>query len=96
MTDNSPFSVYDQLFAEYGILGLLLFAIFYLGYFLKKWKTLTYGLPILVIMCAVFFIDYWFEQLSVIVFFELLLQENNTTAMHNKKRTLMIIGLIGF
>ena len=70
---NSPFSVYDQLFAEYGILGLALFIIYYIGFFLKKWKLLTYGLPILAVMCAVFFIDYWFEQLSVIVLFELLL-----------------------
>jgi hypothetical protein len=70
---NSPFSVYDQLFAEYGVLGLVLFLACYLGFFLKKWRMLTYGLPILVVMCAVFFVDYWFEQLSVIVFFELLL-----------------------
>jgi hypothetical protein len=70
---NSPFSVYDQLFAEYGILGLLTFFICYLGFFLKKWKVFTYGLPIIALMCAVLFIDYWFEQLSIIVFFELLL-----------------------
>jgi hypothetical protein len=70
---NSPFSVYDQMLAEYGIAGLALFGIFYLGFFAKNFNTLTYGLPILVLTAAILFIDYWFEQLSVLVFFELLL-----------------------
>lgn len=73
---NNPDSVYDQLLAEYGILGLLAFLVYYLGYFLKHYKNLTYGLPIVVILLAVFCIGYWFEQLSVILFFELLLLLN--------------------
>jgi hypothetical protein len=73
---NSPFSVYDELLAEYGLLGIAAFVIFYLGYFIKRLKNLTYGMPILVLMLAVFFTDYWFEQLSVIVFFELILLLN--------------------
>ena len=79
---NSPFSVYDQLLAEYGVIGLVLFMIFYVGFFAKHYQKLTYGLPILFLMLAVLFTDYWFEQLSVIVFFELLLllniKENQT------------------
>ena len=70
---NSPNSVYDQLLSEYGLIGLLAFAVFYLGYFLKDYKKLTYGIPLIILMCGVFFLDYWFEQLSVIVFFELLM-----------------------
>jgi hypothetical protein len=70
---NSPFSVYDQLLAEYGLLGLTAFVVFYLGYFGRHIRHLSYGTPILILMLAVFFTDYWFEQLSVIVFFELLL-----------------------
>jgi len=70
---NSPFSVYDQLFAEYGLIGLLVFAVYYLGFFAKNIKTLTYGLPILILTAALLNIDYWFEQLSVLVLFELLL-----------------------
>ena len=70
---NSPFSVYDQLLAEYGLLGLSALFTFYLWFFLRHYKKLTYGIPILLLVMAVFFIDYWFEQLSVIVFFELLL-----------------------
>jgi len=73
---NSPFSVYDQLLAEYGLLGLAAFILFYIRFFARHYKKLTYGLPLLMLMLAVFFIDYWFEQLSVIVFFELLLLLN--------------------
>jgi hypothetical protein len=79
---NSSYSVYDQLLAEYGVLGLLLFIIFYIGFFARHYQKLTYGLPILFLMLAVLFTDYWFEQLSVLVFFELLLllniKENQT------------------
>jgi len=73
---NSPFSVYDQILAEYGLIGILVFLIYYLGFFAKHYKKLTYGIPILFLMMAVLFTDYWFEQLSVIVFFELLLLLN--------------------
>ncbi|WP_183564809.1 hypothetical protein [Mucilaginibacter sp. SP1R1] len=79
---NSPFSVYDQLVSEYGLIGLLVFMISYIGFFAKHYKKLTYGIPILLLMMAVLFTDYWFEQLSVLVFFELLLflniKENQT------------------
>lgn len=79
---NSPDSVYDQLLGEYGLLGALAFFISYIGHFLKHYKALTYGLPILLMVMALFFIAYWFEQLSIIVFFELLLllniKENST------------------
>jgi hypothetical protein len=70
---NSPFSVYDQILAEYGLLGLLALFVFYLGFFAKHYATLTYGVPVMVLVMFIFFIDYWFEQLSVIIFFELLL-----------------------
>lgn len=73
---NNPGSVYDQLLAEYGLIGIFCFIIWYLGYFLKHYRKLTYGIPILVILLAVFAIDYWFEQLSVLLFFELLLLLN--------------------
>lgn len=69
---NSPASVYDQLLGEYGLLGLLAFVLFYIGYFLRRYRHLSYGLPILVLLLAMFLIDYWFEQLCIVVFFELL------------------------
>ncbi len=70
---NSPNSVYDQLLVEYGVLGVLAFAICYLWFFAKHYKTLTYGLPLLILLIGVLLIDYWFEQLSVLIIFELLL-----------------------
>jgi len=70
---NSPFSVYDQLLAEYGLAGLLALFMCYLGFFAKHYLTLTYGIPIIALVMCIFFIDYWFEQLSVLIFFELLL-----------------------
>ena len=73
---NNPFSVYDQMLAEYGLIGLAVFVIFYIGFFARHAKNLTYGIPLLLLMLAAFFIDYWFEQLSVMVFFELLLLLN--------------------
>jgi hypothetical protein len=73
---NSPDSVYDQLLGEYGLLGLIAFLAWYVGYFLKYYKILTYGLPILLMVMALFVIAYWFEQLSIIIFFELLLLLN--------------------
>jgi hypothetical protein len=73
---NSPFSVYDQLLAEFGVLGLLVFIVYYLGFFAKHYKTLTYGLYVLLLTTIVLFIDYWFEQLSILVFFELMLLLN--------------------
>lgn len=77
---NTPNSVYDQLLAEYGLLGIIAFFIFYIGFFMKHYKFLTYGIPLLLIMMGAFFIEYWFEQLSVVIIFELLLLINNKEA----------------
>lgn len=70
---NNPNSVYDQLLSEYGLPGLAAFFIFYSGYFIKYKKHLTYGIPLLLLLSALFLVDYWFEQLSVVVFFEMLM-----------------------
>jgi len=70
---NSPNSVYGQLLGEYGVAGLFALLIYYLGWFAKGIKKLTYGIPVLLLLSAAFFADYWFEQLSIIIVFELLL-----------------------
>jgi hypothetical protein len=69
---NNPNSVYEQVLSEYGILGLGTFIFFYLGFFIKKFKVATYGIPMIAFLSAIFFVDYWFEQLPIVVFFELL------------------------
>jgi hypothetical protein len=73
---NSPNSVYDQLLSEYGLIGLIAFMVFYLGYFVKDYKKLTYGIPLLIFISGILLLDYWFEQLSIIIFFELLMLVN--------------------
>lgn len=73
---NSPNSTYDQLISEYGLAGLLSFFAFYLAYFGRKMKRKTYATPLFLFILGTFFIEYWFEQLSVVIIFELLLLLN--------------------
>jgi hypothetical protein len=70
---NTPDSTYNQVLGEYGIAGVFLFAICYCGYFLRRLRYLTYGLPLFFLMFMAFSVEYWFEQLSVVVLFELLM-----------------------
>lgn len=73
---NSPNAVYFQLLGEYGLVGLIAFLIYYIGYFLKSSYKLSYGIPVLGLLLTVFFLEYWFEQLSIVVFIELMLLIN--------------------
>src|SRR5687767_14430612 len=66
---NFPNSVYNQLIGEYGLIGLFLFFFLYLGYFIRQHKILSYGIPLMIFMTVVFAIDYWFEQLSIVILF---------------------------
>jgi hypothetical protein len=73
---NYPFSVYNQIAGEYGFTGTVLFAIFYLGYFLSKYRRLSYGRYMITILLGFFLMEYWFESLSLIVIFELFMLKN--------------------
>lgn len=81
---NTPFSAYDQVLSEYGLAGLLALIFCFFGFFLKHYKILTYGVPLVLLMMIVFFIDYWFEQLSVLVIFELMMFLDIKESMVNK------------
>jgi hypothetical protein len=70
---NTSDSVYDQLFSEYGIFGLAAFGIFYIWFFIKKINKNSYAFPLVCLVLGVFAMGYWFEQLSIVVFFELLM-----------------------
>jgi hypothetical protein len=73
---NKPDSVYGQLLSEYGLIGAGCFIFLYLAAFGRRvWKGRgrSYGLPLLLLMTGAFFMEYWFEQLSVVVLFELLI-----------------------
>lgn len=73
---NSPNSVYDQLLAEYGLIGVACFLLFYLGYFIQQKTRRGYGLPLLLVLLGAFIAEYWFEQLSIVILFELLMLIN--------------------
>ncbi len=83
---HNPASVYDQLLTEYGLAGILTFSAFYLGFFLRQGKNISYGIAALAILLAFFLIDYWFEQLSAVVLFELItfinIKENSKTIQY--------------
>lgn len=70
---NFPNSVFNQLFGEYGIIGFLLFVFFYLFYFLKRYKELSYGLIILPIFLFFLLTDYWFEAFNIVIIFEMMM-----------------------
>ncbi|MEP7236965.1 MAG: hypothetical protein ABI685_03835 [Ferruginibacter sp.] len=82
---NSPNSTYDQLLGEYGLAGIFSFAILYVGFFTKQLTKHSLVIPLLLLMLGAFFIEYWFEQLSVVVLFELLifLHIKETTVIKN-------------
>jgi hypothetical protein len=73
---NYPFSVYNQIPGEYGLIGTLLLIIFYLGFFVARYRRLSYGRYMLIILLAFFLLEYWFESLSLIVMFELFMLLN--------------------
>jgi hypothetical protein len=70
---NAPNSVYAQLLGEYGLLGICFFLFCYVNWFTGSFRKLTYGLPVLLITLGTFVSEYWFEQLSIVVVFELLM-----------------------
>jgi energy-coupling factor transporter transmembrane protein EcfT len=81
---NTPNSAYNQIFSEYGIMGVMSLIFLYVGFFLKRWKNLSYGKTLLPLFLICLATDYWFEYLSIVVFFELLMfvdiekNKNNT------------------
>lgn len=71
-TANQPFSFYNQLIGEYGLIGISSFIFFYLGYYMKNYRFLTFSKYLLIALLGYFILDYWFEYFSVIIVFELL------------------------
>lgn len=70
---NRPFSVYNQLLGEYGVLGFLVFICGYLWYFMKRFNKRTYALPVFVALLFLLNLDYFIEELNILFFFELLM-----------------------
>ena len=80
---NMPNSIYNQIAGEYGVLGIVLFIVLYAGFFIKNIKKLRLGIYIALLSFCMFGFDYWFEMISITVFFELFLlifiKETNAT-----------------
>ncbi|MEN9686052.1 MAG: hypothetical protein RLZZ28_1838 [Bacteroidota bacterium] len=70
---NTPDAVYAQLLGEYGIAGVLLFLLLFVGYSLKQYRLLSFAFPVLMLLLAACLVDYWYEQLSVVILFEVML-----------------------
>ena len=73
---NTPDAVYYQIAGEYGLAGLLLLFVFYFGYFIRNIRRVSYGLPLIFMLAGAFFAEFWFEQFSIVILFELLLLLN--------------------
>lgn len=69
---NKPFSTYNQILGEYGVIGLVSFVLFYLIFFLKKVDKRSYSIPIIIMLLFAFNINYYIESLNLLLFFELL------------------------
>lgn len=74
-THNQPFSFYNQIIGEFGLLGIILFGV-YIGFVVRRWHLLTYGKLITLLLLAFLFLDYWFDYFSIILFFELFINLN--------------------
>ena len=70
---NMPGSTYLQLAGEYGLIGLLLFALLYFGWFWMKARDFKAGRWLLLALLGLFWLDYWFEMMTLTVVMELLL-----------------------
>jgi hypothetical protein len=79
-----PNSFINQIFGEYGIIGVLLFLVTYVFFFLKRFRQLTYGRYLLLLMGGFLVFDYLFEYLSVVVMFELFMLVDLKGEIENK------------
>lgn len=73
---NWPDSFFNQLAGEYGLLGILLFLIFYVWRYLRHAGRLQYGLWISALMIPIALLTYLIEPLCVLFFYELLMEKD--------------------
>jgi hypothetical protein len=66
-------SAYNHVGGEYGLIGIALAAIFYVGYFWKMHRRSFPGLLLLGVMMLLMGLEYWFEMMTLTVVFEWLM-----------------------
>lgn len=82
-TANQPFSVYNQIVGEYGIIGTFCFIYFYILGFTKFIRTNKYKLFLILLLLSYFILEYWFEYFSIVFLFEVLMR-NETIYIREK------------
>lgn len=70
---NFPNSVLNQLLGEYGVIGLLLFLVFYAGFYLRRIRQLSFGRLLLPLLLLFMLTDYWLESFTIVIVFELMM-----------------------
>lgn len=80
---NKPFSSYNQLFGEYGLVGFMLFFVGYVLYFFKRVDKRTYSIPILIALLFTLNLNYFFEALNLFLFFEVIMFLNIKEKLQN-------------
>lgn len=67
---NMPYSAVSQLQGEYGLVGMIIFIVCYVGFVWRRRKTVPM-LPYLVLLLFMFLaVEYWFEMITLTVVFE--------------------------
>jgi hypothetical protein len=70
---NMPSSTYLQFAGEYGLIGIALWAFFYFGWFWMQSKDFKAGRWLLLACLGLFWLDYWYEMMTLTVIMEFLL-----------------------
>jgi hypothetical protein len=66
-----PSSFANQIIGEYGIIGMFLFLIYYVGFILRRSKFSIVFFPMACLMGYYLLFDYLFEYISIVTLFEL-------------------------
>ncbi len=82
-----PGNVYSQLGGEYGLIGLCLFFFCYVLYFLRQNRFHMHALIMTGMLLGYFFVDYWFEMVSLTAIFELMMLSWATNNITKSKRS---------
>jgi hypothetical protein len=83
---NFPDSFYNQILGEYGFIGVFLFLIYYVWFFVKRIHYWTYGLWLSILLIPFAYFSYTFEPLAFIIIYEFLM-ENDTMKYNANKST---------
>jgi len=70
---NQPFSFYNRIIGEFGVIGLIAYLLTYFNFLFKHAFQDSLIKLMFIFFSLILLTDYWFEYLSVVIIFELLL-----------------------